>query len=626
MKPRWLKVFFLLTALEGLPAIGALFRIKSDAGSGVLFGYSAARIALAGFMLLVLLALSCLTLVSFIRSGWAQGLCHAIDARIEDQGRLRLIVTVLAYFSALGILVLVLFATPLRNLFGPIRAIVERAASLIAWGTLATSQALVLVLLAYRAKLQRELLLHPESLRYLWILVILTLVGVHWLILGLQDPVMSAFPYWWGVFHRKPFTYRDGIFVALFAAIMWVASSILRKGGGGGRELGWILLAAFATQVGFGFMEGGGFESLRQRLIHSPQNRYAINAGPNLNVTRAIRLYESRYGDDPTLATKPPGGLVFYILTEKLANLGNPFASYRDRYENLTRFASIAFPMLAVLVLVLLHRFGRSLAPSDEALVVPLLLSTVPSFVLMQLQMDQFLLPSLFMLGLILVWRAVSRGSFWVGCLAGAVVFLGVFVSFSLVPLIVMGPALAFLQAMAKRRRAETKRQIWVVFGMLVGILSVAALFRVQYGYDPLLRFESAIAFHRMVKLYEPGLGQVVLAIVQNNAEFAFWVGVPIILMAFSRSLRAAVRLVRGRSKDLDVLALGFIATFVGLNVFGQTRGEVGRLWLFMVPVLVLLACDEVKNLLGRRPMATYLLLGSELITTFLLYKFYDFF
>ncbi|MCJ7707880.1 MAG: hypothetical protein MUO38_09715 [Anaerolineales bacterium] len=86
------------------------------------------------------------------------------------------------------------------------------------------------------------------------------------------------------------------------------------------------------------------------------------------------------------------------------------------------------------------------------------------------------------------------------------------------------------------------------------------------------------------------------------------------------------MRLLRRRSEDLDVLALGFVATYVGLNVFGQTRGEVGRLWLFMVPVLVLLACDEVENLFGRRPMATYLLLGSELITTFLLYKFHDFF
>jgi hypothetical protein len=626
MRPTWLKVFFLLGALEGLSAIGYLFRIKSDTDSAVLFGYSAARIALAGTMLLVVLALSVLTLASFIRHGWVRGLCQAIDARVEDQDRLRLIVTVLAYFSALGILVLVLFSTQFGDLFGPIRDVVERAASLVAWGTLATSQALVLVSLAYRAKLRRELLLHPESLRYLWVLVILTLVGVHWLILGLQDPVLGAFPYWWGIFHRKPFTYRDGIFVALFAAVMWVASKILRKGRGGGRGLGWVLLVALVMQVGFGFIEGGGFESLRQKLVNSPQNRYAINAGPNLNVTRAVRLYESRYGDDPTLATKPPGGLVFYILVEKLANLGNPSASYQDRYENLTRFASIAFPLLAVLVLILLYRFGRHFVPSDEALVVPLLLATVPSFVLMQLQMDQFLLPSLFMLGVILAWKGVARGSFWIGCLGGAVVFLGVFVSFSLVPLIVAGPVLAFLQAVAKRRQGETKRQVGVVLGMLVGFLSMAVLFRIQYGYDPVFRFESAMAYHRMVKLYEPGLGQVVLAAVQNNTEFAFWVGVPIVLMAFSRSLRAGVRLLRRRSEDLDVLALGFLATYVGLNVFGQTRGEVGRLWIFMVPVLVLLACDELRNLFGRRPMATYLLLGSELITTLLLYHFFDFF
>jgi hypothetical protein len=165
-----------------------------------------------------------------------------------------------------------------------------------------------------------------------------------------------------------------------------------------------------------------------------------------------------------------------------------------------------------------------------------------------------------------------------------------------------------------------------VFFGMLLGVLMMEMLFRTLFGYNALHRFENAIIFHRIVKSYKPGLSQVLIAVVQNNLEFTFWAGVPIMLLALSRWIRAALRLIRGRLENLDLIAVAFFVTYIGVNVLGQTRGEAGRLWIFMVPVFILLAYDEMRYLFAQRSLAIYCLLGCQLITTFLIYKFSYFF
>lgn len=573
-----------------------------------------------------MLILTYFSLKSFIKPRWVEDLSQRINAWMQENNHLRLGVIVLAYSSASGICILILFSTSLTQVFGPIRYIYERASSLVVWWTLACSQALAIMLLAYRTKFRRRLMLQTGSLRYLWILIILSFTALHWLILGLQDAVLTSFPWWWGLFIKKPFTYRDVIFLVMFVLIMFAARRILQHPGNVRSNLVWVLLVGFVLQTGIGFIEGGGFESLRQKLQNSHQNLYPLYAVQNPSVARAIIYYEEQYREDRTLGTKPPGTLAFYILMEKLSNLRNPSAPNQERYETLTKFASIAFPLVATLGLLLFQGFCREFLEIDEALMAPLLLATVPNFVIMQLQVDQFLFPILFIIGLWFEWKAVTRRSFWLGFVAGCMAFLAIFVSFSLLPLLVMGPVLTCLWAILNKGKGEIKKQILVFFGMLLGVLLMDMLFRTLYHYDVLLRFENAMAFHQMVKSYEPGLRQVLLAVAQNNLEFIFWVGVPIILMTLSRWTRVALNLVRRRLGNLDLMAIAFLVTYVGLNVLGQTRGEVGRLWIFMVPVFILLAYDEVKNLFMRRSLAMYCLLGCQLITTFLIYKFSYFF
>ena len=626
MKPRWLKAYLLLTTLESLPALGFLFRIKSDVDNVVFFGYSSERIILFGLMILIILIFTYFSLKSFIRPKWVKNLSQQMDAWMQDDNHLRLVAIVLAYLSASGVCILILFSTSLANIFGPIRHVYERASSLVVWWTLAWSQALALMLLAYRTRFRKRLILRTESLLYLGTLIILSFTALHWLILVLQDAVLNTFPWWWGLFIKKPLASRDVILLVMFILVIFTARRILKQPEKVQRNLVWVLLVGFVLQVGFGFIEGGGFESLRQNLQESHVNRYAVNAAQKLSVVRTIIYYEEQYGDDRVLATKPPGTLVFYILMEKLSSLCGPSASSQERYETLTRFISIVFPLIAALGLLLFYNFYREFLGARESLVIPLLLVTVPNFVLMQLRMDQFLFPILFILCLWLEFRAVSRGSFWLGFIAGCMVYLAIFVSFSLLPLLVMGPVLIVLWALVNKDKDENKKLMRVFFGMLLGVLMMEMLFRTLFGYNALHRFENAIIFHRIVKSYKPGLSQVLIAVVQNNLEFTFWAGVPIMLLALSRWKRAALRLIRGRLENLDLIAVASFVTYIGVNVLGQTRGEAGRLWIFMVPVFILLAYDEVRYLFARRSLAIYCLLGCQLITTFLIYKFSYFF
>lgn len=76
----------------------------------------------------------------------------------------------------------------------------------------------------------------------------------------------------------------------------------------------------------------------------------------------------------------------------------------------------------------------------------------------------------------------------------------------------------------------------------------------------------------------------------------------------------------------LDLMLLGFLVTFVALNFFSQTRSEVGRLWLFLVPVLAVIAAPQAVSL-NRKPIRSlWFILVLQLFTVWITYHFQDFY
>ncbi len=73
-----------------------------------------------------------------------------------------------------------------------------------------------------------------------------------------------------------------------------------------------------------------------------------------------------------------------------------------------------------------------------------------------------------------------------------------------------------------------------------------------------------------------------------------------------------------------EAIQAALFGTFIALNLYGLNRGESARLWMFWVPVVVILAAIEIAPLLKRRPWLFYLLIAAQFMTLVLTYKFQD--
>ena len=392
------------------------------------------------------------------------------------------------------------------------------------------------------------------------------------------------------------------------------------------RNLGFLILLGFIIQVSFGYIEGGGFRSLKETLTTSTQDRFAVEAAQGLDFFETTRQYEERYGKGVFLTTKPPGALGLYIFFENIAGINNTSDNLEQRYQNLTTFASYAFPLLSLLIVVPLYLLSKEINKVDVALIAPLMMILTPNFILMQLQLDQFIYPLLFVIGILLTWKSVSNQSLAIAFISGIWMYLSIFVSFSLLPLIAMSLLIIVLSiSVDKDKRHSYVKKFSLFISTCTGFLFSIVVFYLALGYDPMIRYQNAIAHHRTGKLFQPGLSQISMSIAQNNLEFLFWIGAPLFLLTISRFIRSGMKIIRGKGTNFDILSISFLITFITLNLFGQTRGEVGRIWIFLLPMFALLASDEFGTLFKRRFTSLSALGLSQLITTYFLFKFYSY-
>ena len=128
-----------------------------------------------------------------------------------------------------------------------------------------------------------------------------------------------------------------------------------------------------------------------------------------------------------------------------------------------------------------------------------------------------------------------------------------------------------------------------------------------------------------MLKELEPGIEQILKALKLNNLEFASWIGFPIAVMFLIRIGNSVVAFIRKKATSVDGLTAAFGLTYLALNLIGQTRGEVGRLWLFMTPLIALFAATEIAELFKKPRAVTYYIVGLQFITIFVTFRFQDY-
>ena len=419
----------------------------------------------------------------------------------------------------------------------------------------------------------------------------------------------------WPLHDEPPSTWWWPWALAIGAATVAVCALRLR---GALPALALLVIGAACWQWGLAAMEGPGLEPLRDRFLRSGHGEIALGALHVRDPEAVVRNYES-YIDVGLLrdnvVTKPPGHLLLYHLVERRSRRSVTEWTDEARLAALQDLAARWFPLLAALTLLPLYLLGRIAWDDPTARLAAVLYALSPAPSLIVMHFDQVLFPSLALALLILSWWAARFGSLVVGALAGVAAYATLFVSFALLGI---GPLCVLLFALGWAWSRHPRRVPAAAASAIVALAACHLLAVRHLGYDALARFDRALSTHAAWKLGQPGFEstQPLYWLGVNALDWAYWLGWPVAALALVALLRSlSLRSLQGRFAL--VLSAGLAVTLVILGAFGRTTGETGRLWIFLMPVAVLVAAWAIRPVRGRlRGWVMSALLASQATLT----------
>ena len=634
-------LFFSALIFEGVVALGMFLSMQSMEKNAIFFGYSLSRLLLAGFFACILAGIFWLLIKSLQKKEFLSRLFEWPDQQLIDRDHLLLVSFALLFASLLGISTILAARIPLT--FNTVLHLVKISSTapawyqlsqtvfrqiepLAVWFILACLQSLALLLWQYPHSYYEKL---KDGSLTKAILLLLIMAGTfwHWIILIFQLEVLLKIPGWKWYFLVKDYYPSHWLFLGLFILALAGIQLAWKV-----RRLAWLSIATlvvlgYLMQVGFGFIEGEGYESLRVIYSNSVFNNYAEAASRRPDIVGSLINYEELYGGDWYLGTKPPGVLLIYNLVQRASEFIVPQTGYAGRFFQLTSVIAYTFPLLSMMVLIPLYYLTRKLLqPEEDAILPGILLIFCPTMILIPLFLDQALYPLIFTLVLLLLQQGILTQSYKNTMLAGLASYLAIYFGFSMIVLLPLSALWIVCNQLFLQKGEKWNKTLTMLLGWGVGLLAGYLVLRVILNYDIFVRFSNAMQQHRVAKNYDAGTGQILNSLVLNNIEFLTWNGIPLILAALYALFRSAKRLVNRQSIPLDILTVPLAVTYVILNFTGQTDGEVQRLWLFMLPVWSIYAAEFARTLTSRKIGGVSLIVALELITTFLLFKFQNFY
>ncbi|MEW6742676.1 MAG: hypothetical protein AB1486_07940 [Planctomycetota bacterium] len=441
--------------------------------------------------------------------------------------------------------------------------------------------------------------------------LVVLLTAVLGVLLAAEVPTVQRLEGWFW-----PFRSRDILDMGLLAAIALFLPAVVafiagRPCGDRSRAIGGLvllLLLGLALPQAFVLLEKTKLEPSRQHLYWEAENTYYHTVSGPVTAHEILTGYDEliatikgRYA--LFLGTKPPGRLLLYYGLAELAERvvpdrppGEPleYGLVNERHRKLVELLMVILPLLPVLTLLPLAWLGRCLL-AERALWPVLLFVLTPSWLLLTLSADHFLHPLLSALLWVLSAKAglSSRWAWLWGLFLGLVSWLALYVSFAFLPAILLAPVVAWAAARQHRREEPpgvSLRRLGIAFGTAGALfLALGLMAWWVLDYDMSHRFVAAMETHRRVMKWEQtrGMTSVANAAVLNLAEYAYYLALPLaglFLWGIASSLRA---LASRRAAAIDFLTLAVAIVLLASSVLGSSKGEVARLWLFLLPLVV---------------------------------------
>ena len=267
-------------------------------------------------------------------------------------------------------------------------------------------------------------------------------------------------------------------------------------------------------------------------------------------------------------------------------------------------WAALALTLTAPLVVPVMFTMGLLAGGRRLALLCGVLASAVPSLVCFNPSVDG--LAAVVGCAVMLCWMWGLRSRHWApGVLCGLVWAGGLFWTFGLLALAgAMGLLTIVWWAEVKDRWSPLR----LVAGVTVALVAAALVGMLALGYDPISSLLRSLAFQSLVMQQRPRN----LSIIWNLYEFALFAGPSAVLAALAGTLMG----LSGRLKPRIIAGIGIslIGTLLVLALSARTRGEVGRIWGFLMPLALIPASLPVLRLRGWGLMsAGMLLLAGQL-------------
>lgn len=466
-----------------------------------------------------------------------------------------------------------------------------------------------------------------------WLALLIGLVTIaHWLSLIFHLSVYDAQAGWFWLFIEKPVaSYLAFACLALLVALLIYIAIHPKRGAT--LSLAALIPLGAALQIHFALLEGRGMDAIKDRIIYTGHAEFATVAVKQDSIFDTLHDYEHliESGDLGIYPrSKAPGTLLTYMLTKEVAKLTASDIERRNKalvLEKLRTLASYLWPLLTYLVLVPLYFLARLIMDRDTALLACALYLTVPSINLMTLHTDQTFYPLLFMLPIVIAANAGQGNSKVLMFLSGAAVYFAMWFSLALLFSFIFAIGISFF---ALRQRHPFTFPTYAAFYLVfpLGFLALHLIFSYWLDYDFLVRYHQATQFHFGFKGWEGGLGLTLHFALLNIIEFFVWVGMPIVVLMIAGGLGAGINSLTNRKVSLaNSLALVLPLTLVLIALIGKTKAETARLWLFLVPLMCLVAAHTFIKKWGpdaKISMAALILL--QMGTSYLTKTHQDFF
>ena len=355
-------------------------------------------------------------------------------------------------------------------------------------------------------------------------------------------------------------------------------------------KFGWLLLVGVALQFLFPLLQDGTLNRLAYRQDHAGAGAYILTVCEYPEVGDFYTDYEEIMGSNHWLATKPPGYLAPYYFGKSLIQLVVP--SIAGSSESCRKIVSDVFaylsPLLSIGSLILLYLVGKNYYSKANRTLPVLILILMPNFILFTGMVDQFLLPVLFMILVLLSIKMIQAESIKYAIAAGLWYYLCVSYSFSLIGILGFPWIMLGLKFLSKPSLQAFKKAALLVATMIGAVLVCELVIQWLTDYNTLEAVQQSLEVHRSLIRIKPSDNQFWDSVLINNLEYVFWVGPSVVILVCVGVLSKAGRI--NYKSEKTILISASILFYVLLNLSGQNRAETSRLWLFLNPLLALIA------------------------------------